>query len=127
MSDRRLLAIVELGGYPNFLPLYNRLGFDVQVVQSQRKARGHLKDMVPDVIVAEYNFQTDFRDRSSNLESLMAVLQRNPQVHLVVFYLEQHADKFAKFRQRWPVYAGIPFPVTEQQVEQALLPLARAT
>lgn len=121
MSARRLLAIVELGGYPNFLPLYSRLGFDVALVQSQRKARSYLKKTVPDVIVAEYNFQTDFRDRSSNLETLMAVLQRYPQVRLIVFYMEQHADKFAKFRERWSVYAGIPFPVTEEQVEKALL------
>jgi len=127
MSGRRLLAIVELGGYPNFLPLYNRLGFDVEVVQSQRKARSHLKGTLPDVIVAEYNFQTDFRDRSSNLETLMAVLQRHPEIRLIVFYMEQHADKFAQFRARWSVYAGIPFPVTEKQVEKALRPLTGAT
>ena len=127
MNGQRLLAIVELGGYPNFMPLYKRLGFDVEIVQSQRRARSHLKTSVPDVIVAEYNFQSDFRDRSSNLESLMAVLQRHPRVKLIVFYLEQHADKFARFRERWPVYAAIPYPVTEQQVEEALMPLISAT
>jgi len=29
-----LLAIVELGGYPNFTNLYKRLGFDAQFVNS---------------------------------------------------------------------------------------------
>jgi hypothetical protein len=38
----RLLAIIELGGYPNFVPLYERLGFRVDVVASQRKARSYL-------------------------------------------------------------------------------------
>ena len=33
MSARRLLAILELGGYPNFVPLYNRLGFDVDLAR----------------------------------------------------------------------------------------------
>lgn len=52
----RLLAIIELGGYPNLLPLYQRLGFEVDVVNSQRKARSYLKKTIPDVIVAEYIF-----------------------------------------------------------------------
>jgi hypothetical protein len=115
-----LLAIVELGGYPNLLPLYQRLGFTVDVVQSQRKARSFLKSRVPDVVVAEYNYQTDFRDRSSNLETLMAVLQKHETVRLVVFYLPEHQEKFARFRERWPVFEAIPFPVTETAVEQAL-------
>ena len=35
----RLLSIVELGGYPNLIPLYQSLGYTVDVVNSQRKAR----------------------------------------------------------------------------------------
>ena len=91
----KLLSIIELGGYPNLLPLYQRLGFDVDAVNSQRKARAYLKKTIPDVIVAEYIFQSDFRDRTSNLETLMAVLQRHPQVKVVVFYLPEQAEKLA--------------------------------
>ena len=81
MSAKRpsLLAIVELGGYPNFTSLYARLGFEVEFVNSQRRAQAKLKKSVPDVIVAEFNFQSDFRDRTSNLESLMARLQGGAQ------------------------------------------------
>ena len=74
----RLLAIVELGGYPNFTSLYRRLGFEVTFVNSQRKAQAYLKKQLPEVIVTEFNFQSDFRDRTSNLETLMARLQRYP-------------------------------------------------
>jgi len=51
-----LLAIMELGGYPNLTPLYRRLGFETEIVNSQRKAQSFLKQRIPDVIVAEYNF-----------------------------------------------------------------------
>ena len=61
-----------MGGYPNFIPLYKSLGFEVHVENSMRKARSYLKKTTPDVIVAEYNFQSQFRDRTSNLETLMA-------------------------------------------------------
>ena len=120
-----LLAIVELGGYPNLLPLYQRLGFQVEVVNSQRKARSVLKSRVPDVVVAEYIFQSDFRDRTSNLETLMAVLQRHPAVKVVVFYLPEQAPKLAILAERFPLFATIPLPVTLDQVEAVLAPLAK--
>jgi DNA-binding NtrC family response regulator len=119
----RLLAIIEMGGYPNLLPLYRRLGFDVDVVNSQRKARSLLKQRLPDVVVAEYIFQSDFRDRTSNLETLMAVLQRHPGVRVIVFYLPEQAAKLALLEARFPLFAKVPYPVDPQSVERALRPL----
>ena len=116
----RLLSIIELGGYPNLLSLYQRLGFDVEVVHSQRKARGLLKRSVPDVIVAEYIFQSDFRDRTSNLETLMAVLQRHPEVKVIVFYLPEQAEKLATLEARFPLFAKVDFPITPERVETVL-------
>ncbi len=116
----RLLAIVELGGYPNLFPLYQRLGFRAEVVSSQRKARNYLKTTMPDVIVAEYNFQSDFRDRTSNLETLMAALQRHPEVKVIVFYQPEHVPKLQGLEARFPVFRTIPFPVSQELVEQAL-------
>jgi DNA-binding NtrC family response regulator len=116
----RLLAIVELGGYPNLTALYRRLGFAAEVVASQRKAQAYLKGQVPDVIVAEYNFQSDFRDRSSNLETLMARLQRHPQVKVICFYQPEHREKLAGMQARFPLFATIPFPVDPDLVEAAL-------
>ena len=119
-GERRLLAIVELGGYPNLMPLYQRLGFQAEWVTSQRKARSWLKRQQPEVIVAEYNYQTDFRDRSSNLETLGAILQRHPQVKLLVFYPKEHEAYFHRFQERFPVWRSIAFPVTEEKVEKVL-------
>jgi hypothetical protein len=117
---KRLLAIVELGGYPNLMPLYKRLGFDAEWVTSQRKARSWLKKKQPDIIVAEYNHQTDFRDRSSNLETLGATLQHHPEIRLLVFYPREHQAFFDSFRERFPVWKAIAFPVTEEKVAEAL-------
>ena len=116
----RLLAIIELGGYPNLLTLYRRLGFDTEVVNSQRKAQAALKKRLPDVIVTEYNFQSDFRDRTSNLETLMAYLQRHPGVKVIAFYQPEFLPKFEAMNARFPLFAAIPLPVTEAAVEEAL-------
>ena len=71
-TGKLLLSIIELGGYPNFTPLYHELGYEVAVETRMRKAISFLKRRTPDVIVAEFNFQSDFRDRTSSLESLLA-------------------------------------------------------
>lgn len=116
----RLLGIIELGGYPDFMPLYRRLGFDVELVGSQRKAQAVLKRRLPDVIVAEYNFQSDFRDRTSNLETLMARLQRHPQVRVICIYQTEYRHKLDVMLARFPVFAALPLPVGEAAMEGAL-------
>ncbi len=116
----RLLAIVELGGYPNLMALYRRLGFAAEVVGSQRKAQMVLKSQIPDVIVAEYNFQSDFRDRSSNMETLMARLQRHPEVKVICFYQLEHREKLAAMQERFALFETIAFPVDPARVEAAL-------
>jgi len=123
MADKpaSLLAIVELGGYPNFVPLYQRLGFDTMVLNSQRKARNYLKKQQPDVIVCEYNFQSDFRDRTSNLETILAVLQKYPDVKMVVFYMPEHEAKFSQVCERFNIFASLTFPVDEQKLETVLM------
>jgi hypothetical protein len=118
-----LLSIIELGGYPNLQPLYKSMGFAVEVLTSQRKARSYLKTNSPDVIVAEYNAQSDFRDRSSNLETLVAVLQKKPATKLLVFYMPEQQDRFDVFCQSHQVDHAIAFPITEEKVRAALTAL----
>lgn len=120
-SAPRLLAIIELGGYPNFIGLYRRLGLEVEIVGSQRKAQAALKRQLPDLIVAEYNFQSDFRDRTSNLETLMARLQRHPQVRVIAIYHPDHRHKLDGLVERFPLFATLPLPLSEQDMEAALL------
>ena len=122
--SKELLAIIELGGYPNFIPLYQSLGYQVHVVNTQRKARTWLKKNRPQVIVAEYNYQTDFRDQTSNLETLMAVMQKYPDIKLLVFYLPEHLEPFTRFKENHPVWAAIEFPVSEESVRSTLSAVA---
>ena len=116
----QLLAIVEMGGYPNFMPLYAELGYDAQSVTSLRKARNLLRGGVPDVIVAEYNFQSQFRDRTSNLETLMAVLQKHPAVKVIAFYEPAHSHKLALLEERFPLFATLAFPIDRDALASEL-------
>ena len=121
----RLLAIIEMGGYPNFMPLYQSMGFTVEVVNSMRKARAALKKETPDVVVAEYNFQSQFRDRTSNLETLMAVLQKHGGARVIAFYEKETRHKLDQLTDRFPLHATLTYPVQEEELRDALAPVAR--
>ena len=115
-----LLAIIELGGYPNFTPIYERAGYQVQSVNSVRKALALLKQTSPDVIVAEFNFQSDFRDRTSSLESLLAIVQRLPATKVIVFYEAEQRHQLERLLLQTPVFEALPFPVDEQALAKSL-------
>lgn len=115
-----LLVITELGGYPDFTPIYQRHGFKVEKVTSMRNATRLMKKITPRVIVAEFNFQSDFRDRTSSLETLMAVLQRMPATRVIVFYEQEYAHQLQRLTSRFPVHAKLTFPIDEVALEEAL-------
>lgn len=120
MAEKLLLSIVEIGGYPDFTPLYAQLGYRVERATAMRKVLKLLKKYKPDVIVAEFNFQSDFRDRTSSLESMMAVVQRMSDIQIVVLYDKEYAHQLARLEERFQFTATLTFPLDEAQMEQTL-------
>lgn len=120
MDKRSLLSIIELGGYPDLSPIYKKYGYEPVVVYSMRKALGVLKKTKPKIIVAEFNYQSDFRDRTSTLESLIAIAQRNIEMKLIIFFEKEYAHQFEKLQSRYDFYATFSYPIEEQQIEEVL-------
>jgi hypothetical protein len=118
--NKQLLVVIELGGYPNFIPLYKSLGYDVTMVTSVRNAIRSLKKIQPRAVVAEFNFQSDFRDRTSSLESLLSTIQTHDSCDVVVFYEVEHVHQLEKLTTQYPIHTLIPFPIEEEQLRQAM-------
>jgi DNA-binding NtrC family response regulator len=115
-----LLAVVELGGYPSFASLYEAAGYEYVSVLSVRKALTLIKQRLPAVVVCEFNFQSDFRDRTSSLESLLAVLQRQPGIRVIVFHEAEHAAQLARLTARFPVHATLAYPIDPDRLRAVL-------
>ena len=117
---KRLLSIVEQGGYPLYDTIYQQAGYQVTMVESMRKAVSSIKKKLPDVIVAEFNFQSDFRDRTSSLETLLASIQKYPDTRVVVFYDRENTDKLNRLLAARVVHTTLPYPIDEDALLAAL-------
>ena len=121
MSARPLLMMVNAFiGTASYKALYQQLGYDVVIEYSERKAISQIKKTPPDVIVADFFHQPDFRDRLSNLESLLASAQRTPTTRILVFYDPAHQDMLDKVRQRMRIDVAMTLPVQEAELAATL-------
>jgi len=119
-SEHVLLAVIEQGGYPDFTSLYEESGYQVVTVKSPRKAISYLKKNKVSVLVAEFNFQTDFRDRTSSLESIMASVQHQQAIKVIIFIDKTNTERFEKVRSRFDIHQTLSFPIDEQQLREAV-------
>ena len=112
-SPPSLLMVNAVIGTAGYKKLYQELGFAVVTEWSERKAISLVRKTPPAVIVADFYHQTDFRDRLSNLESLLATAQSAPGTRILVFYEPAHQAALDKVRQRLRIDIALPMPVDE--------------
>lgn len=115
-----LLSIIELGGYPDFSGLYRNNGYEVITTDSVRKAVKLIRKHRPDVIVAEFNFQSDFRDRTSSLETVFSSLQGVTDADVIVFYEKEYRHQFDRLLNQFTVFEPLEFPIDEDRLDKAL-------
>ena len=120
----KLMFIVDQGGVPVYSPDYEKLGLEVIVVQSMRKALSKLKSEKPDIICTELNYDPGFRDRVSNLEPLLAKLQStSPDTRVIVFLEREHESNLNRLKERFSIFDALYYPL---QMEDILDSLERA-
>ncbi len=122
MTDhpKKLLALIEFVDHAKLPVLYKALGFEVTTEWQARKAVSLVRKLKPGVIVADFYSQTDFRDRLSNLESLLAAAQPLRETRILVFYDPHNAPALDRVRQRMRIDAALPMPVRDEAIKAVL-------
>jgi hypothetical protein len=110
-------AFISTAGYKG---LYWELGYSVVTEWSERKAISLVRKTPPAVIVADFYHQTDFRDRLSNLESLLATAQSAPNTRILVFYEVAHQAALDQVSARLRIDAAFALPVEEDRLRATL-------
>ncbi|MCL5060615.1 MAG: hypothetical protein M1449_09025 [Candidatus Thermoplasmatota archaeon] len=115
-----LLMVSAFIGTAGYKKLYQELGYAAVTEWSERRAISLVRKSPPAVIVADFYHQTDFRDRLSNLESLLATAQSAPGTRILVFYEAAHQAALDKVRARLRIDAALTLPVQEEQLRAIL-------
>ncbi len=118
--SKKLLAVVEFLEHAKLSARYQQLGYSVSTECQVRRAITALRKVQPDVIVADFYSQPDFRDRVSNLESLLATAQAMPQVKILVLYEPPNQTALERVRSRLRIDAALPMPVEETELMAVL-------
>ena len=116
----RLLMLNAFIGTAGYKKLYQELGYSVVTEWSERKAISLVRKSPPAVIVADFYHQTDFRDRLSNLESLLATAQSAPGTRILVFYEAAHQAALDKVSARLRIDDALTLPVQEDRLRATL-------
>ena len=117
---KKLLSVIEFIEHAQYPALYQALGFEVIVEWQVRKAVSLVRKLKPDVIVADFYFQSDFRDRLSNLESLLAATQLLNDFRVLVFYEPQNEHVLERVRERMHIDTALAMPASEQAIKAVL-------
>jgi len=74
------------------------------------------------VVVAEFSYNPEFRDRVSNIESILASLQnKSPNAKIIVLFDEISIDKLEQFRKRYKVDVALKFPISDEEIKHSLI------
>jgi AmiR/NasT family two-component response regulator len=119
-TQATLLMVNAFIGTAGYKKLYQELGYTVVTEWSERKAISLLRKTPPAVIVADFFHQADFRDRLSNLESLLATAQSAPATRILVFYEAAHQAVLDKVSARLRIDAALTLPVQEERLRTIL-------
>ena len=116
---KRLLCVIEAGGYGNLQPLLESLGFEVAIETSARRGMARLKSWQPEVVVADF-YKRYFHDRVSNLESLLAVATRVSNTRIIGLYDPFHTSDLELLKQRHRIDVSLPLPLSSAALQEAL-------
>lgn len=115
---KKLLFFVDEGGFDDYTTLFESMGFSVDFEDSQRKAVKLAKKNQYQVLVAEFSYNPEFRDRVSNIESLLATLEsHSPEVKIIILYDAINQVQLNQLKQRYRTDVSLSFPINEQTIQ----------
>jgi len=113
----RLLFFVDEGGFDDFTHLFNEIGFEVDFVDSQREAIKLAKKNLYKSVVADFSYNPEFRDRVSNIESLLATLEgHSTEANIIILYDNINLVQFKLLQQRFRINHALSFPVDKSEL-----------
>lgn len=130
MTRPTIFSVIESPLHPKLTDLFADMGWTEVQFPTARKAIKALKQTRPDFIIADflYSYSTNYdSNHISNLDSLLISMnQYAPNPPKILFLCEKdefkHIDDLVRqYHQYLGEYAALRFPVSPEQVKEALI------
>ncbi len=109
---KKLLFVNEFGLYPELVRALQSTGYAVTVEHMMRKAIKFMQKQNPEIVVAEFVYDSHFRDRVSNLESLLAQIEgKNTNTRTILIYEPCWQEYLDQVREVFTVDAVLQLPL----------------
>ncbi|MGV6818052.1 MAG: hypothetical protein ACWA44_12385 [Thiotrichales bacterium] len=123
MTRKTLLFINEYGIYPELVHALQSTDYEVTVEHLMRKAIKFIKKNDPEIVVAEFMHEPQFRDRVSNLESMLAQIEGRNKTRTIVLYHPDHQDYLDRVCDVFTIDTCLIQPVSGDQLLDAVAKL----
>ncbi len=122
---KKLLFVNEYGLYPELVRALQGSGYAVTVEHMMRKAIKFIQRQNPEIVVAEFWHDSQFRDRVSNLESMLAQIEgKHAQTRTIVICDPHWQEYLDKMLQAYSVDSVLMQPVTPEALMTEVAKLA---
>jgi len=118
----KILFVIELGGFPLQLDDLISAGHEVEYINSMRKAISLLKTFQPDIVVAEFQYTSQFRDRDSNLDTILTqIVSRSPHTWMIALVEGEQKTHFERLKSRFDnIHDELYFPLEDVDIKKSI-------
>ena len=124
MSGLTVYSIIESPFHPDLEDVYSSFGLQEIKFNSMRKAIGHLKKQLPDLIVADfvYGYGSNYAGANvCNLDVFLRSLEPFGKAYKMIVFVDKEEQEFVdKLHQLFPISTALLNPVKPEHMQTVL-------
>lgn len=122
---KQLISLTSFGTSPALLKVYEQQGYQVSPTKTLRKALSLIKQLSPDVVVAEFIYAPTYGSQLSNFESLFAAAQAYaPEARFIALVHKDDLAHLEKVVSESNPCEILVYPVTGESMNSCLANIA---
>ena len=123
--NKQLISLISFGASPDFSEIYKQHGYTVSTTKTLRKALSLIKQLSPEVIIAEFVYAPTYGSQLSNFESLFAAAQAYaPTARFIALVHKSDLPHLEKVISGTNPCEVLVYPVTQKAMDACLQTLA---
>ena len=120
-KQKNLLVVTTCGSYPDLDAVYKQQGYKASTAKTLRKALAMIKQLSPEVVVAEFVYAPTYGSQLSNFESLFAAAQTySPEACFIALTHKEDLHHIEQIKSQFKCCIVVTLPVSTTHISNCL-------